>query len=102
MKTENLSHLLSQEHFEDIKFYKQPANWIESGFIVTATSARHINAFINKVKKMSLIKRNEIEGIASSEWVILNFHETIVHIFTQEKRNYYQLDELWEEGVVNA
>jgi ribosome-associated protein len=35
------------------------------------------------------------EGSADSGWLLLDFGELIVHVFSPEKRDYYRLEELW-------
>ncbi|MFN0094386.1 MAG: ribosome silencing factor [Dehalococcoidia bacterium] len=35
------------------------------------------------------------EGTPDSGWVLLDFADLIVHLFTPEKREYYKLEELW-------
>lgn len=39
-----------------------------------------------------------IEGSAESGWVLLDFHDVIVHIFGPEERSYYRLEELWSQA----
>jgi ribosome-associated protein len=38
------------------------------------------------------------EGSAVSGWIILDFGDTIVHIFSAEQRAYYRLEELWADA----
>lgn len=40
------------------------------------------------------------EGNPDSGWVLLDFGDLIVHIFSPEKRVYYNLEELWQDGHV--
>jgi ribosome-associated protein len=36
-----------------------------------------------------------IEGMAEGRWVIIDYGDIIVHVFQEEVRRYYNLDELW-------
>jgi len=49
-----------------------------------------------------LKKDNEIthhnEGSVDSGWLLLDYGDVIVHIFSEEERDYYRLDELWRDA----
>ena len=40
------------------------------------------------------------EGSAEEEWLLLDYSDVIVHLFSPEKRAYYDLEGLWEQGKV--
>ena len=40
------------------------------------------------------------EGTPDSGWVLMDFGDLVIHVFTAEQRNYYQLDELWESSPI--
>ena len=42
------------------------------------------------------------EGRAGGEWILLDFLDFVVHIFTPEAREFYRLDALWKEAPVEA
>ena len=39
-----------------------------------------------------------VEGDPQSGWMLVDFGDLIVHIFAPEKRNYYNLEELWSQA----
>lgn len=41
-----------------------------------------------------------IEGEAASGWLLVDFGDVIVHLFSDDKRQYYNLDDLWGDGHV--
>lgn len=43
-------------------------------------------------------RKPRIEGLETSEWVILDFFDVVVHIFIKELRDYYKLEKLWADA----
>lgn len=39
-----------------------------------------------------------VEGFENGEWILGDFGDLIVHIFSEEKREYYQLERLWRDA----
>ena len=39
------------------------------------------------------------EGLQQQEWILLDYIDVVVHIFYREKREFYQLEELWDDAV---
>ena len=44
--------------------------------------------------------RPRLEGTASDGWLLMDFGDIIVHIFSKERRNYYRLEELWSDSKI--
>jgi ribosome-associated protein len=43
---------------------------------------------------------HHIEGETSSGWVLIDYEDVIIHVFSPERRAYYDLEGLWQEGEV--
>ena len=41
-----------------------------------------------------------IEGSPGDGWVLADYGDVIVHLFSPDKRHFYQLEELWKEGKI--
>ena len=41
-----------------------------------------------------------VEGTAGGEWILLDFLDFVVHVFTPEAREFYRLDVLWKQAPV--
>jgi ribosome-associated protein len=66
--------------------------------IVSGRSDRQVQGISNRiVEDMALlgIKPYSIEGMEDGQWVILDFGDTIVHVFYGPERNKYDLEGLW-------
>jgi ribosome-associated protein len=57
--------------------------------------ASHIE---NHLRKQYKIKPLHSEGYENAQWVLLDYNSIIVHIFQQETRNFYKLEELWADA----
>jgi len=43
-----------------------------------------------------------VEGLAESSWILLDYLDVIVHVFTPETRAFYRLEQLWGEAPKRA
>ncbi len=54
---------------------------------------------IECVQKNCGIKPFHKEGYENSEWILIDYFDIVVHIFLEEKRNFYNLENLWADAV---
>lgn len=69
----------------------------DSFIIATGTSITHIRTLTDHVEeelKKQQIYPNKIEGY-NTEWILMDYGEVVVHIFTQKERQNYNLEELY-------
>ena len=66
--------------------------------ICQSTSRRHIQAIADHVIE-ALHQEGDAplgtEGYLDANWVLIDYGDIIIHIFSREKRAYYQLEKLW-------
>jgi ribosome-associated protein len=43
-----------------------------------------------------------VEGLSQSRWILMDYLDVVVHIFTPETREYYRLEQLWGEAPAQA
>jgi ribosome-associated protein len=70
--------------------------------ICSGDSERQISAIYDEVGhslKREGILPHHIEGAVDSGWLLLDFGDIIVHIFAPFEREYYRLDELWNQAT---
>ena len=69
--------------------------------ILTAGSTRQVSALeedlVSSLKEAG-VSLHHREGAPASGWVLLDFSDVIIHIFGEEQREYYQLEELWSQA----
>ena len=67
--------------------------------ICSGTNARQITAIADAVQetlKQQLGERPAVtEGVKSSEWILLDYFNFVVHVFSRECRSFYGLERLW-------
>jgi len=71
--------------------------------IANGTSDRMLDALKNAVLRGVKTKHQKNglgEGLPQTGWVLIDYGDVVVHMFSPEQRNYYQLEELWQEGKV--
>ncbi|MBV9003097.1 MAG: ribosome silencing factor [Solirubrobacterales bacterium] len=39
-----------------------------------------------------------VEGLAQARWILMDYLDVVVHVFTPETREYYRLEQLWGEA----
>lgn len=71
-------------------------------FIVcSATTSTQVRAIADNIEE-EMAKAGETflhkEGYRNAEWILLDFGNCIVHIFTEEARRFYGLEDLWGEA----
>ena len=68
--------------------------------VASVDSTRQARAFVNNLKeclketKYSILS---VEGESSGEWVLIDLGDIIVHVMKPEIRDYYNLEDLWQE-----
>ena len=74
-------------------------------FIIThGNSTTQVNAIAEeirrKVKTILRMNPTHAEGFQNSEWILLDYLDVVVHVFQQEIREHYQLENLWADAVI--
>jgi ribosome-associated protein len=39
-----------------------------------------------------------VEGVAQGDWILLDYIDVVVHVFTPQTREFYRLEQLWGEA----
>lgn len=68
--------------------------------ICSGTSNRHTRAISDaiqeKLKKKWDMLPAHLEGYAQSEWILMDYFDFVVHIFSERAREFYDLERLWK------
>lgn len=72
-----------------------------SGNTERQTKAIH-DAIHEELKKEHHLLPRRVEGDREARWVLMDYLDAVVHIFTPEAREYYRLEQLWGEAPSRA
>lgn len=72
-------------------------------FVIAAgTSSTHVNSLADEVEfKLGQegTKPARVEGQHSGSWILIDYSTVLVHIFSNEQRDFYKLEKLWADGT---
>jgi ribosome-associated protein len=54
------------------------------------------------MKKHHRLLPRRVEGLAEARWILMDYLDVIVHVFTPETREFYRLEQLWGEAPRRA
>ncbi len=69
--------------------------------LCTGTNPRQIQAISDEVEKQLVqegTRPNSLEGYNQAEWVLLDYVDFVVHIFSERARKFYDLERLWKSA----
>lgn len=72
--------------------------------ICSGTSDVHIRAIAEGIeetlKKEHHIRPAAVQGRTEANWIILDYGDVVVHVFSEAERVYYDLEELWDKAPI--
>jgi ribosome-associated protein len=77
------------------------SSYADSFLLCSGASDRQVGAIVDEVaRRLKGTGRQpmHVEGERAAEWVLMDYGDFIVHVFTEEKRAYYGLDGLWGDA----
>ncbi len=96
-------HVLSEKKAEDIRVIEisEISPLADYFIIATGANTNQIQAMVDAVDE-TLTKAGypvkQIEGNRNSSWILMDYRDIIVHIFSKEDRLFYDLERIWTDG----
>jgi len=84
---------------------REKSSMADCMIVATGTSQRHVRSLANHVRqeaKEAGVPPLGVEGTESSEWVLVDLGDVIVHVMTADSREFYSLEKLWSVGPDNT
>ena len=79
------------------------ASFTDYFIIGNGTSDRMLDALADAVRdtaREDFKLHSRSEGRPSDGWLVVDFGDIVVHLFSPDQRDFYQLEKLWEQGKV--
>ncbi len=94
---------LEEKLGEDIEIIKIDEISVIADYLIIASgrNQNQLNAMIDFVdEKLTMAGYNSkrIEGNKKSSWVLMDYGDVIVHVFSKEDRLFYDLERIWKDG----
>lgn len=102
-KLEIIVKALDSKKAEDIKVIKVGDLTVIADYFVISdgTSSTQTKALADEAEyKMQEngVVPNRVQGNNGSNWVIIDYGDIVVHVFSKEQRDFYNLERLWRDG----
>jgi ribosome-associated protein len=69
--------------------------------LCSGTNPRQVQAIADEVElrlKAAGIRPNNVEGYKQAEWVLVDYVDFVVHVFSEKARKFYDLERLWKSA----
>jgi ribosome-associated protein len=82
---------------------REVASFTDYLAICTGSSDRHVQAVVDGIReklRATGVTPLHTEGYEQGSWVLVDFVDFLVNVFTPEARGFYQLDRVWRDAPV--
>jgi ribosome-associated protein len=80
--------------------------YTDSFVIATGNTERQVKAIhdgiLEGMKSDHRLSPRRVEGLPEARWILMDYLDVVVHLFTPEAREYYRLEQLWGEAPKRA
>ncbi|KSV59919.1 ribosome silencing factor [Acetivibrio ethanolgignens] len=94
---------LEDKKAEDIRVIEIKDISIIADYLIIAngSNSSQVQALVDNVdEKLSEagVSNKRIEGSRNSSWILMDYNDVIVHVFSREDRLFYDLERIWRDG----
>ena len=101
---DSLIDILLIQNIKDIKIY-EPKSDVYSDYVIISTASSNVQMNSALMKIIKYIKSIGIETLSegmNTSWILLQSNGVTLHIFTEESREYYSIEDLYfDSNLVN-
>lgn len=94
---------LTDKKGEDVRVIEitEIASFADYFVIADGNNPSQISALVDNVEEQlskAGYEPKRIEGVRNSNWVLMDYGDIIVHVFSKEDRLFYDLERIWKDG----
>jgi ribosome-associated protein len=81
---------------------RKTAAFTDYFLICTGANARQVHAIADAVEealKAKKVRPTHVEGYQRAEWILLDYFDFVVHVFSTHARQFYGLENLWGDAT---
>jgi len=89
------------EQITILELAKESGAFTDYFVVCSGTNSRQIQAISDEVEQrleQSGLRPAHVEGYRQAEWVLLDYVDFVVHVFSEASRKYYDLERLWKSA----
>ncbi len=53
-----------------------------------------------KAREEFSLRPSHLEGLQNAQWILIDYQGIVVHVFLEQQREFYQLEDLWSDGDI--
>ncbi|XP_041473740.1 uncharacterized protein LOC121422643 [Lytechinus variegatus] len=103
---DDLASILREENAQDICVINIPKEkqYVDYFVVVTGRSPRHLKAMALHINQQYKTKKSKedpyvlVEGENTDDWICIDFGNIVLHLMSEETREFYELEKLWTLG----
>ena len=105
MKPKDIANLMLEKKATNIKIFDVRKITSFSDYFIICNSGsepqtKAILSHVLRTLRKNGLKAINVEGENKLEWVLIDYFSFIVHIFSEEKRTFYDMDRLWGDAKI--
>lgn len=96
---------LEEKKGEDIRIIDISSVSVIADYFIIAngTNTNQVQALVDNVQEALFkagVEAKQVEGYNTASWILMDFNDIIVHVFSQEDRLFYDLERIWRDGTL--
>jgi ribosome-associated protein len=71
--------------------------------LATGSNTRQIQSISDEIEtqlKKAGERPHNVEGYTHADWILMDYGDTLIHIFSEKARAYYDLERLWRDAKI--